>query len=80
MRWLYQHSLCCGTSDGLASDTHDWLRSCPGPCSPARPAAIENFDCKPAECVLDLTLRLQGGGVGRVELLEQAILQLCEAL
>ena len=52
----------------------------PPPTSPARPAAIENFDCKPAECVLDLTLRLQGGGVGRVERLEQAILQLCEAL
>ncbi|PRW61154.1 MLO 11 [Chlorella sorokiniana] len=43
-------------------------------------AAIDNFDCKPAECVLDLTLRLQGGGAGRGDLLEQAILQLCEAL
>lgn len=44
------------------------------------PTAIDNFDCKPAECVLDLTLRLQGSGAGRVDLLEQAILQLCEAL
>ncbi|KAI7837432.1 hypothetical protein COHA_008744 [Chlorella ohadii] len=43
-------------------------------------ASIDNFDCKPAECVLDLTLRLQGSGTGRVDLLEQAILQLCETL
>lgn len=47
---------------------------------PLPPTAIDNFDCKPAECVLDLTLRLQGSGAGRVDLLEQAILQLCEAL
>lgn len=50
--------------------------SAPGPPT----AAVDHFECKPAECVLHVTLRLQGGAIGSVELMEQAILQLCEML
>lgn len=91
--WLSLQALpvCVGSNCGLLS-VHS--NPAPHPFSPPPPPpshypslpptplppAIDNFDCKPAECVLDLTLRLQGSGTGRVDLLEQAILQLCETL
>jgi hypothetical protein len=40
---------------------------------------VENFEVQPAECVVEVTLRLQQEA-GRVDLLEQAVMQLLDAL
>ena len=51
-------------------------------CSPLSPphAAVETFEVKPDDRVLELTLRLAPGAAGRGEALEAAIVGLLDAL
>ena len=44
------------------------------------PAAVESYEARPAECALEVTLRLAPAAGGKVEALEGAVLRLCETL